>query len=110
MRYAWVCGVGLLLAPAAPAAEETAKGLVVHEWGVFRVHEDVEMANADVLAEWRDLPDFVYGQVNGRTLPVNWGAFEIRKRPIVFFHAAAPTQVRMKIDFPGGVPGVWYRG
>src|SRR5262249_24725626 len=40
----------------------------------------------------------------------NWGATEIRKRPLVFFHAQAPTQVRMRIDFPGGMPGVWYPG
>src|SRR5205807_3217548 len=40
-------GVGLLFAPALRADEAPAKGLVVHEWGVFRVHEDVEMANAD---------------------------------------------------------------
>ncbi len=26
---------------------------------MIRVHEDIEMANADVLAEWRDLPDFI---------------------------------------------------
>src|SRR5437588_8066376 len=110
MRYAWVCGVGLLFAPAAPADEAPPKGLVVHEWGVFRAHQDVEMANADVLAEWRDLPEFVYGQVNGRVLPVNWGATEIRKRPLVFFHAPTPVQVRLRVDFPGGLPGVWYPG
>src|SRR5262249_40222759 len=50
------------------------------------------------------------GQVSGRTLPINWGATEIRRRPIVFFHAAEPTQVRMRIDFPGGLPGVWFPG
>jgi hypothetical protein len=110
MRHTWICGLVLLLAAGARADEPKAKGLIVHEWGVFRVHEDVEMANADVLAEWRDLPDFIYGQVNGRVLPINWGATEIRKRPIIFFHAGLPTQVRLRIDFPGGVPGVWFPG
>jgi hypothetical protein len=110
MRYAWVCGLGLLFAAGVRAEEPGTKGLVVHEWGIFRVHEDVDMANADVLGEWRDLPDFVYGQVNGRVIPVNWGAVETRLRPIVFFHAAQPTQLHMRIDFPGGMPGVWFPG
>jgi hypothetical protein len=110
MRHTWVCCLGLLLASGARAAEAPAKGLVVHEWGIFRVHEDIDMANADVLGEWRDLPEFVYGQVNGRVLPTNWGATEIRLRPIVFFHAEKATAVRLRIDFPGGMPGVWFPG
>src|SRR5207249_1121845 len=40
----------------------------------------------------------------------NWGATEIRLRPIVFFHAPQPMQVRLRIDFPGGMPGVWFPG
>jgi hypothetical protein len=110
MRYVWVCGFVLLFAVGARATEPQPAGVVVHEWGIFHVYEDVEMANADMLAEWRDLPDFVYGQVNGRVLPVNWGATERRLRPIIFFHAAETTQVRLKIDFPGGMPGVWFPG
>src|SRR4051812_24271254 len=77
--------------PQQPPPQQ--KGLVVHEWGVFRVHQDVEMANADVRGEWRDLPDFVYGQVQGRKLPENWGVTEFRRRPIVFFHSPTPVQV-----------------
>jgi hypothetical protein len=96
MRYAWVCGFALLLSTDVRADEAPVKGLVVHEWGVFRVHQDEDLANADVLAEWRDLPDFIYGQVNGRVLPVNWGPTEIRFRPLVFFHATRPTQVRLR--------------
>jgi hypothetical protein len=101
-----------LLSPLAPVAAEpeATKGLVVHEWGVFRVHEDAETANADARAEWDDLPRFMYGQVSGRDLPVNWGALEIRRRPIVFFHAPKAMSLRMKIDFPGGMPGVWWPG
>jgi hypothetical protein len=110
MRYAWVCGFGLLWTTGVRADEAPARGLVVHEWGVFRVHQDADLANADVLAEWRDLPEFIYGQIPGRVLPVNWGAAEIRFRPLVFFHAAQPTQVRLRIDFPGGMPGVWFPG
>jgi hypothetical protein len=115
MRY--VLGWSAFLLSAAfvrltPVSAEPApqKGLVVHEWGVFRAHQDADMAKADVLGEWRDLPQFVYGQVPGRTLPVNWGPVEFRRRPIIFFHAPAATQVRLRIDFPGGLPGVWFPG
>lgn len=85
-----------------------AKGLSVHEWGVFRVNEDVDFANAALRAEWDDLPGFVYGQIKGRVVPQHWGALEERLRPIIFFHAKEPAMVRVKIDFPGGMAGVWF--
>ena len=92
-------------------AEEAAeKDLTVHEWGVFRVHTDVELANSDLAREWNELPEFVYGQISGRNIPQHYGAIEIRRRPIIFFHAARPLEVQMKIDFPGGMPGVWWPG
>jgi hypothetical protein len=83
-------------------------GLVVHEWGVFRVNDDAEFANADLRALWDDLPGFAYGHIKGRLVPQHWGAFEIRKNPVVFFHAPKPMVIRMKIDFPGGMAGVWF--
>src|SRR3954471_6991604 len=86
-----------LLSALLAAEPETRKGLVLHEWGVFRAHEDQEVANADVLAEWDDLPDFIYGNIVGRQLPVNFGAYEIRRRPVIFFHSAEAVQVRLKI-------------
>jgi hypothetical protein len=96
--------------PQVPSEVPVAKDLVVHEWGVFRVHEDVAIANADARAEWDDLPKFMYGNISGRVVPVNWGALEIRRRPIVFFHAKQPVALHMRIDFPGGMPGVWWPG
>ena len=96
------------VAAEPPAASQ--KNLVVHEWGVFRIHDDVEMANADARAEWDSLPRFMYGQVSGRVVPINWGASEIRRRPVVFFHSPQPVSLRMRIDFPGGMPGVWWPG
>jgi len=96
----------LFLAGSIALAEEPVeKDLTVHEWGVFRVHTDAEMANADLAREWNNLPEFVYGQISGRNIPQHYGAIEIRRRPIVFFHAARPLEVQMKIDFPGGMPG-----
>ena len=53
-------------APPPPPAQ---KGLAVHEWGVVSAYSDVELANADMRAEWEGLPKFVYGQVDGRKIP-----------------------------------------
>jgi hypothetical protein len=107
-----VAALAALLPASATAAElqqlPHAKGLVVHEWGVFSVNEDVEFANADLRAEWDKLPAFVHGHIKGRVVPQHWGAVEARRRPIVFFHAKEPALVSVKIDFPGGLAGVWY--
>jgi hypothetical protein len=98
---------GLTLAAADPPVQ---KGLVVHEWGVFYIHDDPEIANADARGEWDELPKFMYGHISGRDLPVNWGVIEVRKQPVVFFHTPKPVALRMRIDFPGGMPGVWWPG
>src|SRR4029078_9059905 len=104
----------LLLSPALVAAQDVGeknlveKDLAVHEWGVFRVHTDSDVANGDLLREWNDLPEFVYGQINGRRIPQHYGAVEIRRRPVIFFHSARPLEVQMKIDFPGGMARVWW--
>jgi hypothetical protein len=95
---------------AAPDAPPAAKGLVVHEWGVFRVHEDVELANADMRAIWEDLPPFVYGQVSGRDLPKHWQNIEPVDKPVLFFYANDPVTVNLRIDFPTGTPAVWWPG
>jgi hypothetical protein len=105
------CIAALILIAAtsvATAADPPAKGLAVHEWGVFRVSEDADFANAALRATWDGLPEFVYGHIKGRIVPQHWGALEERNRPIIFFHAQAPVHVRVKVDFPGGMAGVWY--
>ncbi len=98
--------VGLLASSLAWA--DASNKLAVHEWGVSRVHEDEELANADLRALWDNLPEFVYGHIRGRLVPQHWGAIEIRDRPILFFHANQPAHFILKIDFPGGMPGVWW--
>jgi hypothetical protein len=107
--HAIICA--LLLAGSTSVAQleqPIKKGFVVHEWGVFRVNENAEYANADLRAEWDDLPEFIYGHVKGRQVPQHWGAVEIRRRPIVFFHATEPLTARLTIGFPGGLAGVWF--
>ena len=109
MKYLAIVSFSLLVSivsAAEPAPVQ--KGLTVHEWGIFRVHDDVDFANANLRAEWDDLPEFAYGHISNRLVPKHWGAFEIRRRPIIFFHAKEPTTVRVKIDFPGGKAGVWF--
>jgi hypothetical protein len=104
-HFAALC---LLLGHAMAGACAPGKGLIVHEWGVFRVNEDADFANADLRAVWDDLPAFAYGHIKGRLVPQHWGAYEIRKDPVIYFHAVEPTTVRMRIDFPGGMAGVWF--
>jgi hypothetical protein len=84
------------------------KGFNVHEWGVFRVNQDADFANAELREEWDKLPSFVYGFIKGRTIPQHWGPLEIRLRPLIFFYAEGPQIARVCVSFPGGMPGVWY--
>jgi len=113
MRFAALGVLANVLVVFAVACKEpegvpAATGLAVHEWGVFRVNEDTDFANAALREEWDGLPPFVYGHIKGRVVPQHWGAFEERDRPIIFFHASKPVQVRVKVDFPGGMAGVWF--
>jgi hypothetical protein len=112
-------GATLALSLALPFVAQAAeavpvqKGLVVHEWGVFRAHDDAEMANADARAIWDELPRFMYGHLAGREIPVDSGnprGIEVRLRPLVFFHTPQAVSLKMRIDFPGGMPGVWWPG
>jgi len=98
-------------ARAEPAAvRPVVKGLVVHEWGVFTVHDDVKLANADMRAEWNGLPKFVYGQIKGRELPKDASRFMPVAKPVLFFHCPREIDVDLKVDFPGGLPAVWWPG
>jgi len=111
MRSAIFCTVAALIislpgtAPQADAQE--AKGVAVHEWGVVSMYNDVELANADMRAEWDGLPKFVYGRVDGRTVPVN--NLPVRA-PVIYFHAPQPISLNVKVDFPKGKPAVWWPG
>jgi hypothetical protein len=89
-----------------PAADAPPKpGLVVHEWGVISVYNDVELANADMRAEWAGLPKFVNGQIDDRKVPEY---LREAKVPVIYFHAAQAMALNVKIDFPNGKPTVWW--
>jgi hypothetical protein len=111
MRIAIFCTAAALflsLPGSAPEADaQEAKGLAVHEWGVVSVYNDVELANADMRAEWDGLPKFVYGRVDGRNVPVN--NLPVRA-PVIYFHAPGPIGLNVKVDFPKGKPAVWWPG
>jgi hypothetical protein len=111
MRRALPALVLLLLCCGSSVAQEAgAKGLIVHEWGVWRVHNDGDLANADLQAVWNGLPKFVYGQMSGRSLPKHWPNVEPVDRPVMFFYSPTPVLVDLRIDFPGGHPMVWWPG
>jgi hypothetical protein len=102
--------------PAAPAngplRDPTGvKGYAVHEWGVFTIHPDLEMANAALAAEWADCPKELYRTEppNLRNLPWRGGV----DKPIVYFHwdgeQPPPKQgLKMKVRFPDGRPVIWW--
>ena len=93
-----------------PAEAPTRKGFVVHEWGVWRIHNDIELANADLRQIWDGLPKFVYGQVSQRDLPKHWQNIEPMDKPVLFFHAPEAFEADLRIDFPSGIPAVWWPG
>ena len=91
-----------------PAAEAPAQnGLAVHEWGVFRLHDSVDFANADMKQEWNGLPRFVYGQVPGRDLPQQQSNIMVLK-PVIYLHSSQACSIDLRVDFPGGMPTVWW--
>jgi len=104
--FAWVCMVAL--SPGLTVEEPIRKGLEVHEWGVFGVNDDRELANADMRAEWAALPKFVFGQTAGRDLPINQPQVYDVFKPVVFLHSAQPLALEVRVDFPGGAPAVWW--
>jgi len=85
----------------APAVR---KGLAVHEWGVFTVHDDIETANADLRAEWDGLPKFVMGNFAGRSLPYHGPV----KKPVVYIHTKESLKLEMAVKFPRGTAAVWW--
>jgi hypothetical protein len=104
--FAWVCLVAL--STGLTVEEPIHKGLEVHEWGVFGVNDDREVANADMRAEWAALPKFVFGQTSGRSLPINQPQNYIVRKPVVFMHSPQPLALEIRVDFPGGAPAVWW--
>jgi hypothetical protein len=80
--------------------------LVVHEWGVFTVFNDVKYANVNRKEEWGSLPSFFYRQFPKerlRWIPSAWD------KPIVYFYAKnTPMHVNVKVTFAEGAPVVWW--
>ena len=80
--------------------------LVVHEWGVFTVFNDVKYANVNRKEEWGSLPSFFYRQFPKERLrwqPSGWD------KPVIYFYAKPQTlQVTVKVTFAEGAPVVWW--
>ena len=87
----------------APLAKDD---LVVHEWGVFTVFNDVKYANVNRKEEWGSLPSFFYRQFPKerlRWVPSAWD------KPIIYFYAKpTPLNVTVHVKFPEGAPVVWW--
>ena len=80
--------------------------LVVHEWGVFTVFNDVKYANVNRKEEWGSLPSFFYRQFPKERLRWAPSAWD---KPIVYFYAKqTPMRVAVKVTFAEGAPVVWW--
>lgn len=102
---------GLSWAENPPQVKPMAhEGLVLHEWGVFRVLDDESAANANMRAEWDGLPKFIYGNLPGRKgqhtneEPNNI----IVLKPVIFVHSPKALEMDVQVNFPGGTPVVWW--
>jgi hypothetical protein len=93
--------------PVPAVVAPAQNGLAVHEWGVFRLHDSVDFANADMKQEWNGLPRFVYGQVPGRDLPQQQSNITVLK-PVIYLHSSQACSIDLRVDFPGGMPTVWW--
>jgi hypothetical protein len=101
--------VGLLCAADEKNPNEPVQGFLIHEWGVWRIHDDMELANADMRTQWNELPDFVYGQTTTREFPRHWDFRETKVlKPVLFLHAQIALTAELRVDFPTGVPAVWW--
>lgn len=123
VRIVWVFAAALAAAGVRPAAAESApakprpavpaapvKGLALHEWGVFSVFDDAGTAGAAMREEWKGLPEFVHGRLDGRTVPVERQPTSVRK-PVIHLHGELGGQVmQLRVDLPGGRPLVWWPG
>src|SRR5262249_26832664 len=95
---------------SAPVSIELAalgkEDLVVHEWGVFTVFNDVKYANVNPKEEWGTLPTFFYRQFPKerlRWMPSAWD------KPVVYFYAKPESMhVNVKVTFAEGAPVVWW--
>jgi hypothetical protein len=92
-------------AAGADATKPPAKGYALHEWGVFTVYPEVELANAARRTEWASMPPFFYGQTDDRHIPFTLNA----NKPVIYFHATEPVDLTLRVDFlEGGLPAVWW--
>ncbi len=100
-------------------ATEAQDRLIVHEWGTFTsiAGEDGAALEWRPLAEVSDLPGFVYrlsglpGGLRERQDPnlkrVIPGTVRM-ETPVIYFYSERPTEVSVKVDFPGGKITEWY--
>jgi hypothetical protein len=88
-----------------PLAKED---LIVHEWGVFTVFNDVDYANANMRAEWSSLPPVLYRQFPDPRLRFDQGGMIVKKPFIYFYSPRAGLSVEAKVTFTKGAPVVWW--
>ncbi|MCW8129311.1 MAG: hypothetical protein KIS92_02915 [Planctomycetota bacterium] len=86
------------------AAEPEKASYELHEWGVFPIARNDAWAMRDLKEEWAGFPAFFNRIWPERRLPYRG---EVAK-PVVFFYAEKPLDVKLTVRFAEGRPLVWW--
>jgi len=92
---------------AADSANSADPGYVLHEWGTFTT-----LAGSDgvllegIHADDHALPDFVH--TREKSPEGFWGAMVKMETPVIYLYSDREREVRVKVDFPGGLFTTWY--
>jgi len=82
------------------------KNLIVHEWGVLSVFNDLKYANVEMKQEWASMPEFFYRQFPTRRLTYQPS---FARKPILYFYSDLQSlKVEVNVTFPRGAPVVWW--
>lgn len=89
------------------AAPETARDLIVHEWGTFLGMSGSDGTTLDAMYhEEHALPGFVHGRARDQLrMPLLLLKGET---PVIYFYTPRPMSVQVGVDFPQGIWTHWY--
>jgi hypothetical protein len=97
----------VLTVAAFLAADSADPGYVLHEWGTFTT-----LAGSDgvllegIHADDHALPDFVHSRE--KSPEGYWGAMVKMETPVIYLYSDREREIRVKVDFPGGLFTTWY--
>jgi hypothetical protein len=116
----WLSLLSFLLLVPGPTAAGGSAPFRVHEWGTFTSFQGSAGGGLEGLQhEEERLPDFVYSRTEVRECPLRpqgYKGLEVpvervtqkMETPVLYFHSDVARQVRVRVDFVGGLITQWY--